>query len=221
MAAELGDAWASLSEDEQLARMASLPLAEKRVAASLVRRDAFQLSQALAPLLGAQRANLVFGIGIFAMGFSTIIILMLINGFAFCEMFDQPLGGTPHVIGCLIAGICGALWPIVWDGEAKLWLAILASSFGMMLLPIAYVTFLMMMNNDRLMGEAKPPGARRVTWNVLMGFSVLGAIAAAIAAIREKAADPQAGTVVILVAVVYVVLVLLGFALKGRRPVSY
>ena len=75
-------------------RMAAMPEAEKRVVASLVRRDAFQLSKALAPLLGEQRANFVFGVGIFGMGFSTIIILMLINGFAFCEIFDQPLGGT-------------------------------------------------------------------------------------------------------------------------------
>ena len=36
--------------------MPSFPEAEKRVVASLVRRDAFQLSKALAPLLGEQRA---------------------------------------------------------------------------------------------------------------------------------------------------------------------
>ncbi len=99
LASELGnDVWSSLTSDEQqsriAARMAEMPEPEKRVVSSLVRRDAFQLSKALAPLLGQQRANLVFGIGIFGMGFSTIIILMLINGFAFSEIFDQPLGGA-------------------------------------------------------------------------------------------------------------------------------
>ncbi len=197
---------------------------------SLVRRDAFELSKALAPLLGERTASLVFGIGIFGMGFSTIIILMLINGFAFSEMFNQPLGGTPHIIGCLIAGVSGALWPLVWDGDAKLWLAILASSFGMMLLPIAYVTFFMMMNSTKLMGDEKPRGLSRVVWNMLMVISVCGAIVAASTAIYDKANDNTVllnlgateltvGRLVIAVAITFVVLVILGFVMKKRAPV--
>jgi hypothetical protein len=221
MEVELGkDAWNELTEEQQLTQMAQLSLEEKQVAASLVRRDAFQLSKALAPLLGEDQANLVFGLGIFGMGFSTIIILMLINGFAFCEMLDKPLGGAPYVIGCLVAGVSGAMWPYVWDGDAKLWLAILASSFGMMLLPIAYVTFFMMMNNKQLMGEGKPTGVRMLVWNVLMAFSVIGAVAATIVTIREKANDPKAGTVVIVVAAIYVVLVIVGFMTKKPAPRS-
>ena len=64
-----------------------------------------------------------FGFGIFGMGFSTIIILMLINGYAFCELLESLQGGQLHLVGCLVAGICGAIWPLVWDGPAKLWLA--------------------------------------------------------------------------------------------------
>ena len=132
---ELGSpSWNSLSADDQQAqisaRMASFPEAEKRVVASLVRRDAFQLSKALAPLLGEQRANFVFGVGIFGMGFSTIIILMLINGFAFSEIFDRPLGGMPHIVGCLVAGgvarsgrSCGTVVP---NSGSPSWLLALA-----------------------------------------------------------------------------------------------
>jgi hypothetical protein len=191
----------------------------------LVRRNAFQLSQALAPLLGEGVANKVFGLGIFGMGFSTIIILMLINGYAFCELIGKPQGGLPHVIGCLIAGISGAFWFQVWDGPAKLWLAILASSFGMMLLPIAYFTFFMMMNSRSLLGDEKPTGSRMVIWNVLMGVSVLGAIVAAATAIYDKAMDATpisyrfpypVGYLVIGVGVVYLLLVVIGFITK--RP---
>jgi hypothetical protein len=35
-------------------------------------------------------------------------------------------------------------------------------------LPIAYVTFLLMMNSRSLLGAAMPTGARRLRWNVLM-----------------------------------------------------
>ena len=209
-----------LDPAETAQAIAELPENEKRVAAFLARRDAFQLSQALSPLLGENWANLAFGLGIFGMGFSSIIILMLINGYAFCEMFDQPQGGWPHWLGCAVAGLTGAIWPLVWDGPAKLWLAILASSFGMMLLPIAYFTFLMMMNSKSLLGEEKPRGTAMLVWNLLMGISVLGAVIAAVTAVWDKSKDPTrlipslpftAGNLVITIAAVYLVLVAVGF----------
>jgi hypothetical protein len=217
---ELGGEFSSLSEAEQLTSMAAMPEAEKRIAASLVKRDAFQLSKALAPLLGAKQANLVFGLGIFGMGFSSIIILMLINGYAFSEMLGQPQGGGAHVLGVLVAGVSGAIWPMLWDGDAKLWLAILASSFGMMLLPIAYFTFFMMMNSRTLLGTDKPTGGKMIAWNILMGISVLGAVAAATTAVINKASDPKAGKVVIGVAVVYILLVVVGFFFKPQAADS-
>ncbi len=218
---ELGTEFSNIDEEERIQRMASLPAAEKRIASSLVRRNAFQLSQSLAPLLGEETANLVFGLGVFGMGFSTIIILMLINGYAFCEMLGKPQGGQAYVIGCLVSGLCGALWPLAWDGPAKLWLAILASSFGMMLLPIAYVTFFMMMNSSRLLGKEKPTGTSMVVWNVLMAVSVLGAIVAAATAIYEKVRDQNnalPGKVVLGVVVIYAILVFVGFSMKPRLP---
>jgi len=189
---------------------------ERKIGSSLVKRNAFRLASSLDPLLGTRTANLVFGIGIFGMGFSTIIILMLINGYAFCEMFNLPQGGAMHVIGCIVAGVCGALWPLVFTGTAKLWLAILVSSFGMILLPIAYFTFFMMMNSKSLMGAEKPTGIRMCIWNVLMGISVLGALVAAGSSIYTKMQDDTAGMVVIGVAVVYIIAVGIGFFLKKK-----
>ncbi|MEO8494027.1 MAG: divalent metal cation transporter [Planctomycetota bacterium] len=220
----------ALDEQTKLARIAALPVAEKQIASSLIKRDAFQLSESLAPLLGQQRANLVFGLGVFGMGFSSIIILMLINGYAFCEMLGRPQGGATHVAGCLVAGIVGAIWPLVWSGDTQFWLAILASSFGMMLLPIAYFTFFMMMNSTALMGKEKPTGGRMLAWNVLMGISVLGAVVAAGSAIWEKVSpifqdgasqkDWLGGLVVSGVAIVYILLVIVGFAMKSKTPTA-
>ena len=217
------DAVESMSQDEKnqlIAAMASLSEDEKRIASSLVRRDAFTLSSALAPLLGEDTAAFVFGMGIFGMGFSTIIILMLINGFVFCEALGLPERNGPFVIGCLVAGISGAIWPLVWDGEAKLWLAILTSSFGMMLLPIAYITFFMMMNSKSLLGKEKPRGLSLIVWNVLMAISVVGAIGAAATSIYDKAGHPTVGPLVIGVGAVYIVLVIIGFILKPKAKTT-
>ena len=214
---ELGsDGYAEIDDQQRLTLVAALPASEKRLASSLVRRNAFQLSAALAPLLGQNAANRVFGIGVFGMGFSTIIILMLINGYAFCEMLGRPQGGVPFVIGCLVSGVFGAAWPLLWDGPAKLWLAILASSFGMMLLPIAYFTFFVMMNSKRLLGDEKPTGARMIVWNVLMGVSVLGALVAAATAVYDKANHPTAGPLVISVGGIYILIVIVGFVMKSK-----
>ncbi|MCH2210025.1 MAG: divalent metal cation transporter [Fuerstiella sp.] len=217
------EAWSKLAKadrgtltDEELLQVAALPAAEKRIASSLTKRGAFDLSKALEPLLGKRTSGYVFGLGILGMGFSTIIILMLINGFAFCEILGRPLGGWPYITGCLIAGAVGASWPWFWDGQSKVYLSIVASSFGSMLLPIAYVTFFLLMNSPRVLGDAMPRGFRRLIWNLLMGISVLGAVAAAGKAIFDKASNPQTGPVVITVAAGFAVAVIVSL-LDGRR----
>jgi hypothetical protein len=142
---------------------------------------------------------------------------MLINSYALCEALNVPQNSQPtFTVGCLMAGMAGAAWPVFWTGESKLWLAILASSFGMMLLPIAYITFMMMMNSRSLLKEDKPMGLSLWLWNLLMGLSVLGAIAAAATAIMDKSSDPTAGKVVLAVAAGYIVAVILGFVM--RKP---
>jgi len=45
------------------------------------------------------------------------------------------------------------------------------SVFGMALLPIAYLTFLLLMNSKSVLGDDLPRGGKRVLWNTLMGFS--------------------------------------------------
>ncbi|MEM6778393.1 MAG: divalent metal cation transporter [Planctomycetota bacterium] len=219
--AELGEAAATTDEESKLALVAALPESEKRIAAALIQRNAFELSQTLAPLLGPTAAKLIFGLGVFGMGFSTIIILMLINGYAFREMMGQPDGTAPFVVGVLTAGCCGALWVVLWSSGAKFWLAIFASTFGMMLLPIAYITFFLMMNSRRILGDEMPVGGSRLGWNLLMGLAVLGALAAAATAIYDKAMDkkhPEAFVIVVSLLVVYSLAVAIGFGL--RRPAT-
>ncbi|MEL6107971.1 MAG: divalent metal cation transporter [Planctomycetota bacterium] len=215
---QLGDAAETTSKEEKLEMVAALDVKEKTVALSLVKRNAFQLSKTLEPLLGEEMSNLVFGIGVLGMGFSTIIILMLINGYVFQEMTGSPNGKVAFIIGCLVAGIAGEGWIFLWSGDARVWLVIIASTFGSMLLPIAYVTFFLMMNSKRILGDEKPKGFSMVVWNMLMAFAVAGSIAAAYYAIEGKAkdADPEIFYFIVGLAVSYGIIVVAGFFLKSK-----
>jgi Mn2+/Fe2+ NRAMP family transporter len=170
IAAEVGaDEMAALKADPDAlrARRAALPESDRQVAATLVKRDAFNLANSLQRLVGKGTAQYVFGVGVLGMAVSTIIILMLINGFVVCEMLGLPPKGMAHRAGCLLAGLVGATGPFLWS-QAAVYLAVPTSMFGMVLLPIAYWTFFFMLNNRGLMGAEKPTGARLLWWNVLM-----------------------------------------------------
>ena len=144
---------------------------DKQLAAMLVSRDAFQLAGSLEKLTGNKAVTqTVFGIGVLGMAVSTIIILMLINGFTVTEMLGAEIGGMKHRIGSILPGITGALgFLFLWgDGDARFWLAVPTSVFGMVLLPIAYITFFLMINSKSLMGDALPQGNKRIALNIAM-----------------------------------------------------
>ena len=144
----------------------------------LVSRDAFQLAGSLENLTDNKAVSqIVFGIGVLGMAVSTIIILMLINGFAITELLGAEIGGMKHKIGSILPGITGALgFLFLWgDGDARFWLAVPTSVFGMVLLPIAYITFFLMINSKSLMGDALPQGNKRIALNIAMLVALVAA----------------------------------------------
>ncbi|QDT79338.1 Natural resistance-associated macrophage protein [Gimesia maris] len=187
--------WDKLQQADNAAALQAkrndLPLPERTLAAMLVNRDAFQLAAALKPLAGATVSQVVFGLGVVAMAISTIIILMLINGFVFCEMLGVEPRGTFHRIGCFMPALTGVAGPFIWgDSDAKAWLAVPTSMFGMVLLPIAYATFFFMMNSPKILGERMPTGGKRVAWNLAMGISTLLATFGCVWSIKSSAFAP-------------------------------
>jgi hypothetical protein len=73
----------------------------------------------------------------------------------------------------------GVLGPFIWSGRTQFWLAVPTSVFAMTLLPIAYFTFFLMMNNKALMGGEILRGGPRLAVNALMiGTLVLTGIGA-------------------------------------------
>ena len=152
---------------EHVAKLISdMPTEDKRLAAMVVKRDNMNLAEALTPLAGSFLAQVVFGLGVMGMGIGAATVLMTINGLCLCELLNRPVGGWTQRIGSLMVSV-GALAAIFWDQPAP-WLAMPTSVFCIILLPIAYIAFLLLMNQKAMLGDNMPRGGKRVLWNVLM-----------------------------------------------------
>ena len=166
--------------------------AERRLASTLVKRDTFDLAKSLERLFvgtgnsGSYFAQLVFGVGVLGMTLSSISLMMVISGFVVCELFGRDPTGWTFRLGSL-ASATGVLWPVFWSGDAMAWLTVVAGVVGSMLLPIAYVTFFLLMNHRDALGDARPTGRARIMWNTLMLIAAVAATAAGVSAIAKKA----------------------------------
>ncbi len=173
---EIGEeAFATLSVAEVNKRLDAFPKADRQLAAMLVKKDAFALASALENLFGeGGLTQKIFGVGVLGMAISTIIILMLINGFCVTELTGRSDDVVVYRLGAIYPGVCGGLgFLALWgDEQARFWLAVPTSNFGMVLLPIAYITFFLMMNSRSLLGDAMPTGFIRVLVNAVMILAI-------------------------------------------------
>ena len=166
---------APIQKDEMLS---NIPETEKNLAAMLVKRDAFNLAASLESLLANKTfSHYIFGLGVVGMALSTIIILMTINGHAVCEVLGKPHKGPFFLTGAYIAGI-GVLGPFVWS-DAAFWLAVPTSILGFTLIPVAYLSFFLLINNKNVLGRERPNGTKRLLWNaaLLISLSIMGTAA--------------------------------------------
>jgi len=167
---EIGEEqFAALSSEQIQQKSNELPWADKRMAAMLVKRDAFNLADTLAPLTGPVIAQYLFGLGVIGMAMSAATMLMTINGLCFCELLGRAPRGWTQRYGSLMVSV-GALGPFFWKDAAP-YLAVPTSVFAMVLLPIAYFAFFLLMNQKTFLGNNMPTGARRILWNVLMALA--------------------------------------------------
>ena len=167
-----------LSESEMNAKIDALPSADRKLAYMLIKRDSLDLATALENLFGkGGLTQKVFGIGVLGMAISTIVILMVINGFCVTEMTGRDSDRVVQRLGALFPGVVGGLgFLALWgDDQARFWLAVPTSNFGMVLLPIAYIAFFFMINSPSLLGDAMPRGLLRVVVNVVMLVAIIAA----------------------------------------------
>jgi Mn2+/Fe2+ NRAMP family transporter len=188
--------------EAQLATYAAqVKVSDQQLAAMLQKRGAGALAMTLEPFAGKTVSQKIFGIGVLGMALSTIIILMLMNGLAFQEAF----GGKPnndgsetkindnkglYFFGCTLSGLSGCMFPLLWAGESKAALAVPTSVIGGSLIPIAYFTFLLMMNSKKILGEHRPKGGSRIIWNTLMVIATTVASAGSVWVLLGKTKAP-------------------------------
>ncbi|AKJ63504.1 divalent metal cation transporter [Kiritimatiella glycovorans] len=165
-----------------------LERADRVYAATIVDRDSFNLAEALAPLLGEGPSKVIFGFGIVAMALNAATMLMLINGLCLCELLGRPARGKTQLAGSLMPALA-VLVLLRWRG-AMMWLAVPTSVFCATLLPIAYLAFLLLINQRRLMGDRMPTDPARAIWNVLMAAAVLASGALSVFNLNGKLGAP-------------------------------
>ncbi|MHC4637337.1 MAG: divalent metal cation transporter [Planctomycetota bacterium] len=122
-------------------------------------------------------SRLVFGLGIIAMALSTITVHMLMSGFAACELLGVEPGGWKYKLACLfpVPGFTGViLWKYIGP-----WIAVPASAICGLILPFAYIIFIVLQNKKEYLGSAKPVGIRSLVWNALMIIALLTSVASA------------------------------------------
>ena len=176
---ELGkEEFNKLAPIQKKEKMRSIPEPDKQLAAMLVKRDAFNLAASLESLFENKTfSHYIFGIGVVGMALSTIIILMTINGHAICEVLGKPHKGPVFLGGAYIAGI-GVLGPFVWS-DAAFWLAVPTSILGFTLIPVAYLSFFLLLNSKNVLGRERPSGMGRIIWNtgLILSLAIMGTAA--------------------------------------------
>lgn len=173
-------------EEKQLIREA-LPQADKDMGVMLAQRNARDLATSLVPFLG-KNAQLIFGLGVLAMAVSTMIVHMMMNGYAISEAFGRPGEKGIFMIGAAMPALTGLLSPILWSGQTKTALVVPAAVIATTLLPIAYLIFILLMNSKKTLGEELP--RRRLPINIVL---VLAASVAAFASVWSLVGRASAG----------------------------
>lgn len=205
----------ALAPVQQEAILEALPEADRQLAAMLVKRDAFNLAESLESLFESKAfSHYVFGIGVLGMALSTIIILMTINGHAVCEVLGKTHSGSTFLGGALIAGL-GVLGPFFWQ-DAAFWLAVPTSILGFTLIPVAYLSFFLLMNNLQVLGRERPEGTARFIWNLFMILALVVMGTAAIYVAWNKSWGPVPFGKIALIG--FGVLMIIGhFNLKNKK----
>ncbi len=139
-------------------------------------QGAVDAAHVLEPLVGLTFGRLIFSFGILSMCFTTLIIEMLICGFVLSEMFRFEYHGWAYRASTMLAniGILGAFYSM------PLWLPVIASSFNLVMMPVAYICFFILQNKKSYLGEEVNRGIKGTVWNVILVIAILVVAAGAV-----------------------------------------
>lgn len=199
-----------MGDDEKTVIRTALPLPEKQLAAMLSNRKSSNLAQSLEPFLG-KNAQLIFGIGVLAMAISTMLVHMMMNGYAISEAVNKVGSAKVFLIGAAMPAIAGLFSPHLWSGQSKAAMAVPASVIATTLLPIAYLAFILLINSKSALGDEVP--RKRALINLLMIISAGIASFASIWALSGKGVPGQIGMAAL---AILAIVGIIGFAKNNK-----
>jgi Mn2+/Fe2+ NRAMP family transporter len=209
--------YASLPDDEKILLREALPQADQDMGVMLAKRNAKDLASSLEPFLG-KNAQLIFGVGVLAMALSTMIVHMVMNGYAISEAFGKPGAKGIFMMGAAMPALTGFLSPILWSGQTKTALVVPAAVIATTLLPIAYVIFILLMNSKKALGPELPK--KRGLINALMLLATAVASFASVWSLVGKASTGGTtgiqGIVGLIILPVLLLVGMLGFLKRNR-----
>jgi len=149
---------------------------DKYLSATLIKRGTHSLAAPLGELFGGPAGRVIFGVGVFFVALSTVIIHMVINGYAVCEAMGREPTGRTWVVGSLLPliAVCG---PFVW-GDIGPYIAVPTSIIGLILLPIALWAFFLIGVDPRLGSDRFGISGRVAGFAVAAGYTGLSIWAA-------------------------------------------
>jgi manganese transport protein len=142
-------------------------------------------AQALVPVMGANLGRIVFNLGFIAMTCGAITAHMVVCGFTVCEMFKLEYTVKRYRTFTLVP-VIGLLGVVT---TTPLWLPVAASAIAFTMLPIAYLTFLIMNNRRSYIGDAVGRGWKRILFNTILVIALLMSIIGAGIQIKTRVID--------------------------------
>ena len=121
--------------------------------------------------MGDLVGRLIFPLGVLGMAVGSLVMHMLTCGAAAMEMFDLDEDSTAYRLACLIP-TPAVLGVFLWSSMGP-YVILPTSAFCGLLLPIAYVGWLILNNRRDYLGDDMPTGSRALAYNCAMMLCIV------------------------------------------------
>lgn len=149
------DAYAALAPFQQDELLQSIPAYEQRLATLSVTIGVKSWIESLVQI-GGTPLRFFLGIIVLFISVSTIILLMIINGHLICEVLGRPHKGALFQSGSLLLAV-SSVGPFVWTDQDQ-WVADPTYFISLAIIPFAFLSIIMIMNNREILGRECPRG---------------------------------------------------------------
>ncbi len=145
----------------------------------------YEAAASLSGVLGKDLGRIIFDLGLVAMTCSAISTHMVVCGFTLCEMFGLEYTKERFRLFALAPtiGFFGVI------AKLPFWFPVVASAICFTMLPIAYLTFLIMNNRRSYIGDAVGKGFKRVVVNTILVIALAVSTVGSVIKIKQGVID--------------------------------